>query len=424
MTRATQDSPLVELMAERPVAGGRMLARLDGQIVFVAGAIPGERVRAAVTRRTGKVSWAETREVLEPSTDRRDAFADPRCGGALFAHIKYERQLQLKAEVVKDAFRRIGKIQLGEDIPVLSSPESAYRLRARLQVQGTRYGFVLEGTHELCDAGATNQLPAESLEAVGHLRETLGPAFGACGSIQVSESVAGRERVAICELRPGADAAPFVGLSLPAGFTGVVVQTEGGMFTAAGEDRLTDTSADLLGTESGPQWTRRAASFFQGNRFLVGPLLDRVMTLASGGTFADLYAGVGLFGVALAHRGGSGFAVEGDEASGEDLSKNALQVEGRMSVRLEPVEVSTTARLRRPLDVVVVDPPRTGLSSAVAEGLIRWAVARIVYVSCDAPTLARDAALFIGGGYRLASLEALDMFPNTAHVECLAVFER
>ena len=91
-----------------------MLARLDGRVVFVAGALPGERVRALITRRTGKVAWADTREVMEASADRREPSADPRCGGALYAHIQYGRQLQLKSEVITDAFRRIAKHTLSD----------------------------------------------------------------------------------------------------------------------------------------------------------------------------------------------------------------------------------------------------------------------------------------------------------------------
>jgi 23S rRNA (uracil1939-C5)-methyltransferase len=401
-----------------------MLARHDGQIVFVAGAVPGERVRALVTRRTGKVAWADTHEVLEASVDRRDPETDPRCGGALYSHIQYVRQLALKAEVIKDAFRRIGKIALDRDVPVTPSPEAGYRLRARLHVRGTQAGFLLEGTHVACDAAPTRQLSAESLDAVSQLREVLGPLFGACASIQISEGVSSRERVAVCELGPQADPAAYSGMPLPDGLTGVAVLTANGMFTAAGDDRIVDLAGDLVPGMSGPQWSRRAASFFQGNRFLVGPLLQRVLAAAEGEAFADLYSGIGLFAVALAHRGATGFAVEGDEISGGDLSGNAQQAEGRLTVRLEPVEVTAGARLRRPIDVVIVDPPRTGLSSAVSEGLVRWAAPRIVYVSCDVPTLARDAALLIAGGYHLTTLDAFDMFPNTPHVECVAVFNR
>ena len=420
----TPDSSLVELTIERPVAGGRMIARQDGRVVFVAGALPGERVRALITRRSGKVAWADTREVIEPSADRREPPHDPRCGGALYAHIQYGRQLQLKAEVITDTFRRIAKHTLTRDVHVVPSPETGYRLRARLHVQGTRLGFLLEGSHLLCDAEATGQLVPDAFEAAGRLREALGSALGACASVTLSEGVAGRERVALCELRPDADPARFAGLPLTEGLTGIAVLARRGMFTCAGEDRIVDHARDVLGTDAKLRWTRQAGSFFQGNRFLVGTLTQRVMELAAGEHFVDLYAGVGLFALALARRGAKGIAVEGDATSGQDLATNAEQAEGALEVRLGPVEEVVATRARDRLDVVVVDPPRTGLSPEVVQGLLKWEVPRIVYVSCDVPTLARDAALFIAGGYRLASLEALDMFPNTPHIECIAVFDR
>ena len=418
------DSSLVELQVERPVAGGRMLARLDGRVVFVAGAVPGERVRARITKRTGKVVWADTVDVIESSADRRETMGDPRCGGALYAHIAYERQLALKAEVIADTFRRIGKLPLEREVAVAASPEEGYRLRARLHVQGTRVGFLLEGSHALCDAEATRQLGPGAFEAVGRLREALGPALGACESIVVSENLSALERVALCELRPDADPVRFAGLPLTDGLSGVAVLTRKGMFTCAGHDRIVEHGRELLGVETDLQWTRQAASFFQGNRFLVGTLLQRVIDATGDGYFVDLYSGIGLFAVALADRGAGGLAVEGDAASGQDLTLNAAQADGRLAVHLGPVEeVTASVPARRP-DVVVVDPPRTGLSAEVVDGLLRWETPRLVYVSCDVPTLARDASKVVAAGYRLTSLDALDMFPNTPHVECVAVFDR
>ena len=424
MTAGHPDPRLVELTVERPVAGGRMLARLDGRVVFVAGAIPGERVRAVITRRSGQVAFADTRDVLEASPDRREPSTDPRCGGALYAHIQYDRQRALKAEVVADAFRRIAKRPLDGPVAVLPSPEAGYRVRARLHVQGTRAGFLLEGSHVLCDAEATHQLGPGAFEAVGRLRETLGPAFGLCASVVVSENLAGTDRVALCELRPGADPSKFSGLPLTEGLTGVSVLARQGMFTCAGQDRIVDGVRALLGTEGTLHWSRQAASFFQGNRFLVGALVQQVLDAAVGDRFADLYAGIGLFAVALADRGATGLAVEGDATSGQDLAGNAEQAGGRLSVHLGPVEEVVATVPGRVPGVVVVDPPRTGLSSEVVDGLMAWRAPRIVYVSCDAPTLARDAARCLAAGYTLTSLNALDMFPNTPHVECVAVFNR
>ena len=146
---------LLTLDIEKPAAGGRMLARLNGQIVLVWGAIPGERVRARVERSGKGVVFAETVDVLSASPDRRDALGDWRCGGNVLAHVTYERQLHLKSEIIRDAFARIGRMPLEAAPVVTASPEQGYRMRARLHVRGGRIGFMREGSHEICAAGQT-----------------------------------------------------------------------------------------------------------------------------------------------------------------------------------------------------------------------------------------------------------------------------
>jgi 23S rRNA (uracil1939-C5)-methyltransferase len=163
------------LTVEKPVSGGRMLARHDGQIVLVAGAIPGERVRARVDRVTKQVAFAETIEVLAASADRRGAGVDWACGGSLYAHISYERQLTLKSDVIGDAFTRIAKMPLTEPVPVMGSREDGYRMRARLHGANGTLGFFREGTHELCDAGPTRQLLPETLAVLTRLSAAVRP---------------------------------------------------------------------------------------------------------------------------------------------------------------------------------------------------------------------------------------------------------
>src|SRR5688572_20226603 len=121
---------VVSLTIDKPAAGGRMIARADGQVVLVAGAIPGERVQARIERVGKGVAYAETTMVETPSADRRRTDADPACGGCLYAHIEYPRQLQIKSLVIADAFRRIGRLTLPSDVQVAPSPEAGYRMRA------------------------------------------------------------------------------------------------------------------------------------------------------------------------------------------------------------------------------------------------------------------------------------------------------
>ena len=141
-----------------------MIGRVDGQVVLVGGAIPGEHVQARIDRVGKGVAFAETVGVDEPSSDRRTAFADPSCGGCTYSHIAYPRQLEIKGQVITDAFARIGRLTLPSVVTVKASPEHGYRMRARLHLRGGRLGFFREGTHDLCDARATHQLLPETCD--------------------------------------------------------------------------------------------------------------------------------------------------------------------------------------------------------------------------------------------------------------------
>jgi 23S rRNA (uracil1939-C5)-methyltransferase len=414
------------LDVERPVAGGRMLARHDGRIVLVSGAIPGERVRARVERTTRSVLWAEATEILQPSDDRRVPAQDPACGGALYTHVQYPRQLQLKSAVIADAFHRIGKLDLPAAPEVSASPETGYRLRARLHVRGRQVGFFREGSHVICEAGPTRQLHGEAMTAIDALAAGLGDQLADCDGLVVSENVAATERVLhvlpragrrLEHLRLSVDRLPHV--------TGVTIATPDAPLALDGRGVVTDTAAELFGGESpvpgAVSWTRNPASFFQANRFLIGALVRRVLAAGSADHCVDLYAGVGLFAVALAAQGSRVVAVEGDEAGARDLLMNA----GPWGDRLRVAHAAVEGFLRRydgpRPGALVLDPPRTGVSPEALAEVIRWGVPRVVYVSCDPPTLARDAARLTAAGYSLESVDAFDLFPNTPHVEVVAV---
>jgi len=415
----------VPLFVERPVAGGRMLARLDGRVVFVAGAIPGEQVRVRITRETKSALWGDVVEILTPSEDRRAPACDAACGGLAYAHIQYERQTALKRAIVADAFHRLARIDLDPAPEVAPSPERAYRLRARLHVRGQRVGFFRAGTHDICDAEPTGQLLPDGLAAVVRAAASLASRAAECDAIVIAENIAATERVLHLEPREGARLDDLARrLALPAGVTGITTEVRGRIVPIAGATTVTDSAAALFGDQSPigalPAWSRKASSFFQGNRFLMGPLVTRVLESAPGNRFLDLYSGVGLFAVALTAQGASGVAVEGDRSSGSDLDANAAPWRERLQVVHSSVESFLTRSIDPLPDVVVLDPPRTGVSAEALSGLLKWNIPRAVYVSCDPPTLARDAARFVGAGYALRSITAFDLFPNTPHVEVVA----
>jgi len=406
-----------------------MIARHLGQIVLVRGAIPGERVRAWIERAEKRLAYAVTREVIEASPDRRDAAPDPLCGGALYSHIAYQRQLAIKSDVIRDAFARLGRYPLEGAVDVAGSPEHGYRMRARFHVHGARAGFYREGTHQLCDAAPTRQLREESVSSVSAIAAAFEKeAPGALTSIAMTENLAGSERAAHLDVNASARvntamlervvaAADLRGLSVRDALTGQSI--------AAGIPVVSDPLAALTGGRvAGGTLQRHAESFFQGNRYLLAALVEAVDGAApDSGEVLDLYAGVGLFSVALAALGRLEVtAVEGDRSSGGDLRENARPHAPRLDARIQRVEEYLVSRGSRRAAAIVIDPPRTGLSKEAAAGLVRQAAARIVYVSCDPPTLARDARRLLDAGYRLDAVRAFDLFPNTPHVEVLAVF--
>ena len=422
----------VELVVEKPAAGGRMIARLDGQVVLVSGAVPGERVLARVERTEKRLAFASVVDVREPSPDRRAGFPDPTCGGCVYSHISYVRQLALKADIVRDAFARLGRLPIDGPIPVAPSPERGYRTRARFHVDGTRVGFYREATHTLCDAGGTGQVGDAGLATVSSVASALAGAGARVVSIELAESVDAGQRVVaatVGDVRVVSDAA-WEALPAAAGLAGCAVQDTAGRRVEAGDPWIVDPLATLTSgrVESGGL-RHGAEAFFQSNRFLLPELVTAVLdAVAPDGAILDLYAGVGLFSVALAASGRRDItAAEGDRVSGADLRYNARQASiqpGALTVVLDSVERYLLRRSRGHSipATVIVDPPRTGMSTKVLGSIVKLGSPRIVYVSCDPATMARDARRLIDGGYTLESLRAFDLFPNTPHVETMGVF--
>jgi 23S rRNA (uracil1939-C5)-methyltransferase len=422
----------VELSIEKPAAGGRMIARHEGQVVLVSGAVPGERVRARIERTERRLAFASVVDVSEESPDRRAAFADSTCGGCVYSHIVYARQLALKAEIVRDAFLRLGRIPLDGVIPVAASPERGYRMRARFHVDGTRFGFYREGTHTLCDAAPTGQVSDAALESVSSAVTVLAAAGARIDWVELTESLDGSQRalsVAVDDVRPIGEGA-LQELPAGSGLMGCAVEDRANRSLTVGQPAVTDALHVLTrGRVLDGGLRRHAASFFQANRFLVPELVLAVMdAVAADEPVLDLYAGVGLFSIALASSGRREIvAVEGDRMSGADLEWNARHAgltEGALRTALDSVERYLAAGHSSSVRVatVIVDPPRTGISGEAMASLLKRAIPRMVYVSCDPATMARDARRLLDGGYRLESLRAFDLFPNTPHVEALGVF--
>ena len=397
---------VIPLTVEKPAAGGPMIARHEGQVVLVSGAIPGERIRARLTRVAKGVARAETVTVEEPSPDRRVAPGDPLCGGCLYRHIAYPRQLEIKSQVIADAFKRIGRIELASPVAVAASREDGYRMRARLHVRGSRAGFFREGTHDLCDARVTRQLLPETLDALERLMAAIRSiGADAVSEIELSENLDASERVVALDLAGPLDA------RLVAKLVSVDGLTPG--------PYVTDTIA--IG-DAALRLRRHVLAFFQGNRYLLRDLVAHVIGLVPAGeTLLDLYAGAGLFSVSAALvRGAVTTAVEGDGAGFDDLSANAAANGAAVTAVRAAVETMGS----RTAGVVIVDPPRTGMSPEALAAVLAVRAPRLVYVSCDVATLARDARRILDAGYAIERADAFDMFPNTPHVETVIAFAK
>ena len=408
---------LLTLVPEKPVAGGRMVARREGMVVLVAGAIPGERVRARVERVERSLAFARVEEVMEPHPSRRTVDGDPRCGGSVFAHIEYGAQCRLKGEVIRDALARVGRIPIEGPVEVAPSPESGYRMRSRLHLRGGRAGFFLEGTHQVCDAGMTRQLLPETVRAVTALTERFVAAgFTTDADVDVSENCPGDQRAMHVEVMEAPARAPVPPVDPFEGVTGLAwsAGVRGLAHGVFGQPYVEDFVR-------GVRFRRHARAFFQGNRYLLDALVSAVTAACPPGPVVDLYAGVGLFGLCLAAGGAHEVvAVEGHEASAADLEANAAPLGGAVRVERTSVERFVARhRARRPF-TLVLDPPRTGMTRDAAAGAVALKASRIVFVSCDVATLARDLRKCLDAGYRLDSVRGFDLFPNTAHVETLA----
>jgi 23S rRNA (uracil1939-C5)-methyltransferase len=374
------------LVIEALAAGGDGVGRTpDGRVVFVPFTAPGDRVRVRIERQRRRHAHARLLAVEAPGP-ARVAPACPvfgRCGGCAWQHVGYEAQLEAKSRILRDALARLGGIAWPGPIPVLASPSPYhYRGRARVMVEAGRVGYRERRSHAVCATAACPILVPE-LEA----------------------------RLARLASEPPADPGDW---ELAAGQEGVRAVPAG---TTAGTRLHVSAAGERIGFSSGV--------FLQANALLLDRLAERVLGAAGRGAAAlELHAGAGFFTLGLARRFARLAAIESNPAAAADLRRN-LAAAGLHHVEVWARRAEATlddAAALRP-DAVVVDPPRAGLSPAVREALGRFAP-RLAYLSCDPATLARDLRDLGGRGLRLTQLEAIDLFPQTAHVEALAVLER
>ena len=414
---------------------GEGVVDLDGRRVFVAGALPGERVEITLRKRRRQHLEAMLVRVLEPSPDRVAPGCEyfGRCGGCALQHLEHGAQVRFKQETVKQTLARIGHVEPEEWLPAASGKPWHYRRRARL---GVKYvpgkDRVLVGFRERAAPYITDMLRCPVLmPPIDGLLEELGELIKATSVRtrlpQIEAAVADNASALVLRvLDPPTEADGAAFAAFGARHDVDMYLQPGGPATAAplGTARVLSYALPDFGLEL----TFAPTDFVQVNAAMNAELVATAVRLADvqpADRVLDLYCGLGNFSLPLAQRARELTGVEGDAALVARAVKNA-GVNGIGNTRFLTADLMQTewSFLRERWDVVVLDPPRTGAEAPIA-ALRKTPPRRIVYVSCHPGTLARDAAaLTSDGAYRLRLVRVFDMFPHTHHVEALALFER
>lgn len=398
----------VELEATKIAHGGVSVARLDGRVVFVSDAIPGERVVARITDDAKPSFWrADTVRVLDPSPHRRahvwpeaSVERDPadRAGGAEFGHIELAHQRSLKAEVLAEALQRMAGLERAVEVEGLPGTEdgTGWRTRVRLHVAP-------DGTVGPYAARSHRVIPVESLPlATGAVREAA----------PLHEAISGADTVDV--LAPSVGGARLiVGSQAPS----VIRERVGER-----EFRVDDSGFWQVHEAAATTLTGAVQQAIDPARF--DPRAPNL----------DLYGGVGLLAAAVGDAFGRTVritTVESDARATEHAAENLADWLGAVAVTAKVerwvrslAQQGAGDRARSRAATVVLDPPRAGAGRAVLEALAAAAPAQLVYVACDPVAFARDVGTLAGLGYRLEGLRALDLFPNTHHVEAVGTLVR
>src|SRR5918997_2731060 len=447
-TRAARPRPgdELELTIDRLAHGGAGVARLDGYVVFVRGAVPGDRVRARVTKSKRSFAEADSVELLEPSADRVEPVAPH--PGAPWQVLPYERQLREKQDQVRDALERIGHFDSPPVEPIVPAVEPLrYRNKREYSFGEDEQGQLLLGFHrpgrfDVIDDVETDILASERVDELrravkawcraeglsvwdrrtqaGVLRNLVVREGRRTGQLQARVVTSPASAFRVEELAAAAPADSFLWTRAEG-----VAET-----TRAGETEIVKGKAVLEEQLSGLTFRISPDAFFQTNTEMAERLYGTAIELAglSGRErVLDLFCGIGTIALSMALDAGEVWGVEIVEEAVADAIENA-RLNGVDNASFFAGDVRTAMR---PLlertgqpDVVVVDPPRAGLSQKVVRRVLEAEAERIVYVSCNPTTLAPNARQMVDAGYELKAVRPIDMFPQTPHIECVALLER
>ena len=426
----------MQLTVEKLVYGGDGLARLpadehgSGKAVFVPFVLEGERIEASLLEQKRGFARGQAEAILQASLQRVEPHCPyfRRCGGCHYQHASYEHQLEIKAEILKENLRRIAKLELETNITIHPSPPWNYRNRTRLKLRTApefALGYYRFGSHELLpveECPVSSPLINRAIAAVWQMGRGHSIPDGiheieffanADDSRLLIEASCGPE-VRSTPVKEWADAMTSV---LPE-IAGTVVFNTGssGVQGTAEPKKIAASGArEITYITEAASYRVSAGSFFQVNRHLINELVKIVTEGYSGETAVDLYAGAGLFSTVLCRTFAQVIAVESSQTSHADLLYNS-------PANVKAIRAATTDFLRSPSgklqsDLVVLDPPRSGLGESVVRSLVGLGAHRMTYISCDPATVSRDLAGLQSAGYRIEQVHLVDLFPQTYHLE-------
>jgi 23S rRNA (uracil1939-C5)-methyltransferase len=436
----------LRLNIEKLIYGGEGLARLpaddhgSGKAVFLPFVLPGESVEAVIREEKPGFARAQLEEILTPSLRRIDPRCPYflRCGGCHYQHTDYEHQLEIKAVILKENLRRIAKLELDTELNIHSSPPWNYRNRSRFKVQIApefAIGYYKFNSHELLpveECPISSPLINRALTAVWQLGRggkvppgiqeieffANGDDTQLLSEVYCSAETAGSTEHFTDELK-----AARAEISSVSFFVARSAKAE-----SQGDPR--ETGGNLVYATKLASYRVSAGAFFQVNRHLTDELVNIAVPGRRGGrdahrtaggdagasgTALDLYAGVGLFASVLNREFERVIAVESSPTSHADLLYNSPANVKAVRATTEQYLENAAGKLRA--ELVVVDPPRSGLGERVIKGLVTLKAPRITYVSCDPATLSRDLGRLLQSGYRVEEAHMVDLFPQTYHLE-------
>jgi 23S rRNA (uracil1939-C5)-methyltransferase len=419
----------IEINLDAIAHGGEAIGRHAGKAIFVPYAIPGERVRIEIVEERERWARARLLEVLDPSPDRVAPpcpyFGPEACGGCQWQHIAYPRQAELKQQIVADQLRRLGRIAQPPvaDIVALADPAAdddaptfqEYGYRNNVQFALTpegRLGFRRAASHDVVPVEHCLLLEPR----LDDLHASLDVAWPELIGVDLRAGTEVDDTLILFEA--GGDEAPELEIGLPAA---CALLTRRGLVPLIGEPWV---FIEVLGR----RYRVSAESFFQVNTVGAAALVEIVAAYADpqpGDILLDAYCGAGLFALALAERVGEVIGVESSPSACEDFEFNAGD-QPNVSLHEGAVEQVLPALRSEGLrvDIVVLDPPRSGAGPEVIRELAALGPRRMVYVSCDPATLARDAVHLAAAGYHLVEAQPVDLFPQTFHVETVALWDK